>query len=130
MQGLLSRRDALSRGGLNQRSEKRIFRRRVLDATTFGLRAPCVTPTAPASPKESKLAESRLSLAENCSDKRSPLCCQWLRVLRQKSMGEWNRPAMTKACPPSCFDGRMASLKALWSDLDLPRLSAQLSLAF
>jgi len=45
--------------------------------------------------------------------------------------GAWvksNRPAMTKAYPPSWFDGRMASLKTLWNDLNLPRVSAQLSL--
>ena len=41
-----------------------------------------------------------------------------------------NRPAMTKAYPPSWFDGRMASLKALWNDLNLSRVSAQLSLEF
>ena len=47
--------------------------------------------------------------------------------------GAWaksNRPAMTKAYPPSWFAGRMASLKALWNDLNLPRVSAQLSLEF
>jgi RNA-directed DNA polymerase len=47
--------------------------------------------------------------------------------------GAWvksNRPAMTKAYSPSWFDGRMASLKALWNDLNLPRVSAQLSLEF
>ena len=45
--------------------------------------------------------------------------------------GAWvksNRPAMTKAYSPSWFDGRMASLKALWNDLNLPRVSTQLSL--
>ena len=41
-----------------------------------------------------------------------------------------NRPAMTKAYPPSWFDGRMASLKALWNDLNLPQVSAQLMLEF
>ena len=47
--------------------------------------------------------------------------------------GAWaksNRPAMTKAYPPSWFDGRMASLKALWNDLNPWQASAQLSLAF
>ena len=47
--------------------------------------------------------------------------------------GAWvksNRPAMTRAYPPSWFDGRMASLKALWSDLNQPQASAQLSLEF
>ncbi len=47
--------------------------------------------------------------------------------------GAWvksNRPAMTKAYSPSWFAGRMASLKALWSDLNPPQISAQLSLVF
>jgi RNA-directed DNA polymerase len=47
--------------------------------------------------------------------------------------GAWvksNRPAMTRAYPPSWFNGRMASLKTLWSDLNLPQASAQLSLEF
>ena len=47
--------------------------------------------------------------------------------------GAWvksNRPAMTKAYPPSWFDGRMASLKALWNDLHPPQVSAQLVLEF
>lgn len=47
--------------------------------------------------------------------------------------GAWvksNRPAMTRAYPPSWFDGRMASLKTLWSDINLPQASAQLSLVF
>ena len=47
--------------------------------------------------------------------------------------GAWvksNRPAMTKAYSPPWFAGRMASLKALWSDLNQPRVSAQLSLEF
>ena len=46
--------------------------------------------------------------------------------------GAWvksNRPAMQRAYPPSWFHGRMASLKALWGDLNLPQVSAQLSLA-
>jgi group II intron reverse transcriptase/maturase len=45
--------------------------------------------------------------------------------------GAWvksNRPAMQRAYPPSWFAGRMASLKALWNDLNLPKASAQLSL--
>ncbi len=47
--------------------------------------------------------------------------------------GAWvksNRPAMTRAYPPSWFSGRMASLKALWQGLNSPPASAQLSLAF
>lgn len=47
--------------------------------------------------------------------------------------GAWvksNRPAMTRAYPLSWFDGRMASLKALWHRLNPPQASAQLSLAF
>jgi len=47
--------------------------------------------------------------------------------------GAWaksNRPAMTRAYPPSWFDGRMASLKTLWNDLNSPQASAQLSLEF
>jgi RNA-directed DNA polymerase len=47
--------------------------------------------------------------------------------------GAWvksNRPAMTRAYPPSWFKGRLASLKALWNDLNPPQASAQLSLAF
>jgi group II intron reverse transcriptase/maturase len=47
--------------------------------------------------------------------------------------GAWvksNRPAMTRAYSPAWFNGRMASLKALWNDINLPQASAQLSLAF
>jgi RNA-directed DNA polymerase len=47
--------------------------------------------------------------------------------------GAWvksNRPAMTRAYPPSWFDGRMASLKALWHTLNPPQASAQLLLVF
>lgn len=47
--------------------------------------------------------------------------------------GAWaksNRPAMTRAYSPSWFAGRMASLKALWHDINPPQASAQLSLAF
>ena len=39
-----------------------------------------------------------------------------------------NLPAMTRAYPPSWFNGRMASLKVLWHRLNPPRASAQLSL--
>ena len=45
--------------------------------------------------------------------------------------GAWvksNRPAMQKAYPPSWFDGRMASLKAMWKGLNPPQVSAQLML--
>ena len=41
-----------------------------------------------------------------------------------------NRPAMTRAYPPSWFDGRMESLKALWHGLHTPQVSAQLVLGF
>jgi RNA-directed DNA polymerase len=47
--------------------------------------------------------------------------------------GAWvksNRAAMTRAYPPSWFQGRMRSLKALWHDLNPPSVSAQLSLGF
>ena len=47
--------------------------------------------------------------------------------------GPWvksNRPAMTRAYPPSWFNRRMASLKARWTDLNPPQASAQLSLEF
>ena len=47
--------------------------------------------------------------------------------------GAWvksNRPAMQKAYPPSWFDGRMASLKAMWNGLHPPQVSAQLVLEF
>jgi RNA-directed DNA polymerase len=47
--------------------------------------------------------------------------------------GAWvksNRPAMTRAYSPSWFKGRMASLKALWHDLDPPQVSLQLALEF
>ena len=47
--------------------------------------------------------------------------------------GAWvksNRPAMQKAYPPSWFDGRMASLKAMWNGLNPPQVSAQLVLEF
>ena len=46
--------------------------------------------------------------------------------------GPWvksNRPAMTRAYPPSWFTGRMASLKSRWQTLNSPPVSAQLSLA-
>ena len=45
--------------------------------------------------------------------------------------GAWvksNRPAMQKAYPPSWFDARMASLKAMWNGLNPPQVSAQLVL--
>jgi len=47
--------------------------------------------------------------------------------------GAWvksNRPAMTRAYPPSWFDGRMKSLKALWQGLHTLPVSAQLVLGF
>ena len=47
--------------------------------------------------------------------------------------GAWvksNRPAMTRAYPPSWFTGRMASLTALWNEINQPQVSPQLSLAF
>ena len=47
--------------------------------------------------------------------------------------GAWvksNRPAMTRAYPPSWFTGRMASLTALWNEINQPQVSTQLSLAF
>jgi RNA-directed DNA polymerase len=47
--------------------------------------------------------------------------------------GAWvksNRPAMTRAYPPSWFAKRMASLKALWHDLNPPQVSDQLALEF
>ena len=46
--------------------------------------------------------------------------------------GAWvksNRPALTRAYPPSWFAGRMASLKDRWHELNPPLASAQLSLA-
>ena len=39
-----------------------------------------------------------------------------------------NRPAMQKAYPPSWFQGRMGSLKAMWKGLNPPQVSAQLVL--
>ena len=50
-----------------------------------------------------------------------------------RGKGAWvksNRAAMTRAYPPSWFQGRMRSLKALWHDLNPPSVSAQLSLGF
>jgi len=50
-----------------------------------------------------------------------------------RGKGAWvksNRPAMTRAYPPSWFDGRMKSLKALWQGLHTPPVSAQLGLGF
>jgi RNA-directed DNA polymerase len=47
--------------------------------------------------------------------------------------GAWvksNRPAMTRVYPPSWFNGRMKSLKALWQRLHTPPVSAQLVLGF
>jgi RNA-directed DNA polymerase len=46
--------------------------------------------------------------------------------------GAWvksNRPAMTRAYPPAWFTGRMASLTALWAEINQPQVSAQLTLA-
>ena len=40
-----------------------------------------------------------------------------------------NRPAMTRAYPPAWFTGRMASLTALWAEINQPQVSAQLTLA-
>jgi len=37
---------------------------------------------------------------------------------------------MQKAYPPSWFDGRMASLKAMWDGLHPPQVSFQLTLDF
>jgi RNA-directed DNA polymerase len=47
--------------------------------------------------------------------------------------GAWvksSRPAMTRAYPPSWFNGRMKSLKTLWQGLHTPPVSAQLVLGF
>jgi len=47
--------------------------------------------------------------------------------------GAWeksNRPAMTRAYPPRWFASRLASLKALWHDLNPPQVSDQLALEF
>ena len=41
-----------------------------------------------------------------------------------------NRAALTRACPPSWFSGRMVSLKSLWNDINVPPVSAQLTLGF
>jgi RNA-directed DNA polymerase len=46
--------------------------------------------------------------------------------------GAWvksNRPAMTRAYPPSWFTARMVSLTALWAEINQPQESAQLTLA-
>ena len=48
----------------------------------------------------------------------------------KRAWAKSNRPAMTRAYPPAWFAGRMASLKALWHDINPPQASAQLSLAF
>jgi hypothetical protein len=48
------------------------------------------------------------------------------------SRGAWNRsnrPALTRAYPPSWFIGRLVSLKARWGELNAPQASDQLSLA-
>jgi len=48
-----------------------------------------------------------------------------------RGKGAWvksNRPAMTRAYPPSWFAGRMKSLRALWQGLHTPPVSAQLML--
>src|SRR5208283_1022484 len=45
--------------------------------------------------------------------------------------GAWvksNRPAMTRAYPPTWFTGQLASLKSRWQELNSPLASAQLSL--
>jgi hypothetical protein len=41
-----------------------------------------------------------------------------------------NRPAMQKAYPPLWFNGRMASLKAMWNGLHQAQVSTQLVLEF
>jgi len=46
--------------------------------------------------------------------------------------GAWNRsnrPALTRAYPPSWFTGRLVSLKTRWEELNTPQASDQLSLA-
>jgi RNA-directed DNA polymerase len=46
--------------------------------------------------------------------------------------GAWhrsNRPALTRAYPPSWFIGRLVSLKTRWEELNAPQASHQLSLA-
>ena len=46
--------------------------------------------------------------------------------------GAWNRsnrPALTRAYPPSWFTRRLVSLKVRWEELNTPQASAQLSLA-
>jgi RNA-directed DNA polymerase len=46
--------------------------------------------------------------------------------------GAWNRsnrPALTRAYPPSWFNGRLVSLKTRWEELNTPQASHQLSLA-
>jgi RNA-directed DNA polymerase len=46
--------------------------------------------------------------------------------------GAWvksNRPAMTRAYPPSWFTERMATLTVLWAEINQPQVSAQLTLA-
>jgi RNA-directed DNA polymerase len=46
--------------------------------------------------------------------------------------GAWhrsNRPALTRAYPPSWFIGRLVSLKIRWEELNTPQASHQLSLA-
>jgi len=48
------------------------------------------------------------------------------------SRGAWNRsnrPALTRAYPPSWFNGRLVSLKTRWEELNAPQASGQLSLA-
>jgi len=46
--------------------------------------------------------------------------------------GAWNRsnrPALTRAYPPSWFAGRLVSLKTRWEELNTPQASDQLLLA-
>jgi RNA-directed DNA polymerase len=46
--------------------------------------------------------------------------------------GAWNRsnrPALTRAYPPSWFTGRLVSLKTRWEELNTSQASDQLSLA-
>ena len=46
--------------------------------------------------------------------------------------GAWNRsnrPALTRAYPPSWIIGRLVSLKTRWEELNTPQASRQLSLA-
>jgi RNA-directed DNA polymerase len=60
----------------------------------------------------------------------SPYAAAGCAFCGKRAWAKSNRPAMTRAYPPSWFKGRLTSLKTLWGDYNLPPASDQLSLEF